>query len=68
MEPQQQKVSKELVGPTPRGRRSPRRYHVCVRGAAPDDLGLRVAELHAAALMAARAGPPLASQERKKRR
>ena len=58
MEPQQQKVWKKSEGPAPRGPRRPRRYLVRVRGDVPDDLGLRVAELHAAALATTGGGPP----------
>ena len=66
MEPQQQKESKELEGPARRGPRRPRRYRVRVRGDVPDDLGLRVSQLHAAALAMASASPPPASQKLEK--
>ena len=61
MEPQQQKESKELEGPARPGPRRPRRYRVRVRGDLPENLALRIAELHAAALAMASAGPPPAS-------
>ena len=66
MEPQQQKESKELEGPARRGPRRPQRYRVRVRGDVPDDLGLRVSPLHAAALAMASASAPPASQKLEK--
>ena len=66
MEPQRQKVSKKLDGPALRGPRRPRRYRVRVRGDVPENLALRVAELHAAALAMASAGPPPASPKLEK--
>ena len=66
MEPQQQKESKELEEPASRGPRRPSGYRVRVRGDVPDDLGVRVAELHAAALAMVNAGPPPATPKLEK--
>ena len=43
------------VGQQKRGK--PRRYRICVLGGLPDDIGQRVAELHAAAVLATTARP-----------
>ena len=41
----------------------PRRYRVRVPGGLPEDIGQRVAELHAAAVMATNAGPQTPSRD-----
>ena len=66
MEPQQRKVSKELEEPALRGARRPRRYRVRARGDVPDDLGLRVSEIHAAALATMSGSPPPAAPKLEK--
>ena len=65
MEPQHE-LSNAIEGAAVRGPKRPRRYQVRARGTVPDDLGLRVAELHAAALAMASASPPPASQKLEK--
>ena len=63
MEPQHE-LSNAIEGAAVRGPKRPRRYQVRTRGTVPDDLGLRVTELHAAALALASASPPLPPRKR----
>ena len=61
---QQKRGNAERAGERePHARGKPRRYRVRVPGGLPEDIRQRVAELHAAAVMATNAGPQSPSRD-----